>query len=478
MVVIFLRFLLYKTKYKTKVVIIIKMNKKLDSNFTKKLFNLAFPIAFQNLMLASVAAADAFMLGNVEQNMMAAVSLATQVQFIQNMIVGSLISVCCILGAQYWGKKDKSTLNDIFCMTLRLAGFTSLVFFILCEFFPKQLMMIFTNEEVLIQIGVKYLKLAAWSYLLTGFSQTYLAINKVSDHAKMTAWISTGVVILNIILNAIFIFGLFGLPKMSVQGAALATVISRIVEIIWCIIVSYKKDYLHPQIKKLFRWCKNFIGDFAKCFFPLLGAFLFWGVGFTSYTAFMGHLGTDAAAANSVASVVRDLVCCLCNGIASGGGILVGNELGAGKLDTGKKYGDRLVKLSFIAGFISTGIMLLLTPLVLDFVQLTEGARYYLIGMMIIMAFYMIGRTVNSVIINGIFASGGDTLFDMYSLAVCMWGLAVPLAALGTFVFHWNALIVYACTCLDEVGKIPWVLIHYKKYKWVKDLTRNVESNE
>ena len=199
---------------------------------------------------------------------------------------------------------------------------------------------------------------------------------------------------------------------------------------------------------------------------------MFWGIGFTSYSAFMGHLGTDAAAANSVASVIRDLVCCLCNGLASAAGIMVGNELGAGNKEKAKLYGDRLLVFGFIAGFISTFLMLIVTPLSLSFVKMTPEASGYLHGMMLIMAFYMIGRTVNSVIINGIFDSGGDTLFDVYSLAVCMWGLAIPLAALGTFVFHWPVLVVYACTCIDEVGKIPWVLQHYKKYKWVQDLTR------
>ena len=216
------------------------------------------------------------------------------------------------------------------------------------------------------------------------------------------------------------------------------------------------------------------IRDFRKCAFPILGASLFWGVGFASYTAFMGHMGTNAAAANSVASVVRDLICCLCNGIASGGGILVGYDLGSGNLKLGKIYGDRLVKLAFLCGLLSTGIMLLATPVVIHFVKLTPQAGKYLVGMMIIMAVYMIGRAVNTIVINGIFAAGGDTMFDMYSLAVSMWGLAIPLAALGTFVFHWPVLVVYACTCLDEVGKIPWVMIHYKKYKWVKDLTREM----
>ena len=120
--------------------------------------------------------------------------------------------------------------------------------------------------------------------------------------------------------------------------------------------------------------------------------------------------------------------------------------------------------------------MLAVTPVLLHFVKLTDGAKQNLTGMLIVIAVYLIGRAVNDVTINGIFAAGGDTLFDMYSLAVCMWCLAIPLAAAGTFLFHWPVVVVYACTCLDEVGKIPWVMYHYKKYRWVKDLTRNTSE--
>ncbi|MDD7739848.1 MAG: MATE family efflux transporter [Fusicatenibacter sp.] len=445
-----------------------------DRIFCRKLAQLTVPIALQSLMLALVAAADALMLGSVDQNSMSAVSLATQIQFIQNMILSSYVAATGILGAQYWGKGDKRTVNDIFCMALKRCGITSLLFFAGCVLFPRYLMMIFTNEEVLIEIGIRYLRVAGWSYLLTGVSQCYLAVMKVSEHASKTAIISSGAVILNIILNAVFIFGLFGVPAMGVQGAALATLSARVVELLWCIFCSRKEGYLRPDWSRFLKRNALLSSDFRKCALPLLGASLFWGIGFTSYTAFMGHMGTDAAAANSVASVVRDLICCLCNGISSGGGILVGNELGAGNLKRGKLYGDRLVKLAFLCGFLSTGIMLLVTPAVIHFVKLTDKAGSYLIGMMIIMAVYMIGRAVNTIIINGIFAAGGDTLFDMYSLAVCMWGIAVPLAAAETFLFHWPVLVVYACTCLDEVGKIPWVMIHYKKYAWVKDLTREM----
>ncbi len=445
-----------------------------DKDFFEKLLKLTLPIMLQSLMLALVAACDALMLGRVDQNSMAAVSLATQVQFIQNMIISAVVGAASILGAQYWGKKDIKTLKDIFAISLRLCGISSILFWLACVFFPRYLMLIFTNDQELISIGISYLELAGWSYLLTGISQCYLTVMKVSDHAKQTAIISSTAVVLNIILNAIFIYGLIGVPAMGVQGAAIATLISRIIELLLAVTLSFKKDFVNPDLRRLFKHNAVLSADFVRTAWPLLGASLFWGIGFTSYTAFMGHLGADAAASNSVAAVIRDLVCCMCNGVASGGGILVGNELGAGKLEKGKLYGDRLVIIAFILGFISTAIMFLLTPLVMKFVKLTPQAHSLLLGMMVIMAVYMIGRVINTVIINGIFAAGGDTLFDMYSLAVCMWGLAVPLAALGTFLFHWPVLLVYACTCLDEVGKIPWVLYHYKKYKWVKDLTRDL----
>lgn len=399
------------------------MNKD-KSVFYSKLWNLMIPIVLQNLMLALVAVADAFMLGGMDQNYMSAVSLATQIQFIQNMFLSAATASLGILGAQYWGKGDIKTLDEIFCMALRLCGLVSVVFFAACVFGGRYLMLIFTNEDVLIDYGVRYLRIAGFSYLLTGISQCYLVIMKTSEHAKTTAAISSATVCINIVLNAIFIYGAFGIQPMGVRGAALATLIARIIELGCSVAISYKDGYIHPQMKFLLYRNKQLSKDFTKCGMPLLGACLFWGVGFTSYSSFMGHLGVDAAAANSVAAVVRDLVCCLSAGI------------------------------------------------VLHFVKLTPQATTYLKGMFVVIAFYMIGRAINDVTINGIFGAGGDTLFDMYSLAVCMWCLAIPLAAVGTYYFHWPVVVIYACTCIDEVGKLPWVLHHFRKYKWVKDLTR------
>lgn len=445
------------------------INKK---EFYRNLTRLALPIALQSLMLASVAAGDALMLGKVAQDEMTAVSLATQIQFVQNMFLSAATAAGAILGAQYWGKGDKRTLEDVFNIMLRVCGIVSVLFFLACELIPEQLMHIFTHDAPLITVGSSYLRIAGWSYLLTGISQCYLTTMKVSEHVKPGAFISSCAVILNICLNAVFIFGLLGAPRMQADGAALATTISRIVELVLCIAVSLKASYIRPALDRLLKLPKQLQSDFIKQCLPLMGGSLCWGVGFTSYTAIMGHMGTDAAAANSVAAVVRDLICCMCNGIGSAAGIMVGNELGGGRLELGRAYGIKLKNISFVIGFLSTALVLAVTPLVVRMVILTDQARGYLMGMMVIMSIYMIGRCVNTVTINGVLDGGGDTIFDMYSLIVCMWLIAIPLALAGAFVLHWSPLAVYACTCLDEVGKIPWVMARFRKYKWVQDLTR------
>ena len=446
----------------------VKINKRA---FYRKLITLALPIALQSLMLALVAACDALMLGKVEQNEMTAVSLATQVQFVQNMFVFAVTGAGAVLGAQYWGKRDREKMQEIFDLMLVLSGMISLIFFLACEFIPVGLMHIFSKDKVIIEIGAKYLQIAGWSYLITGISQCYLTMMKITDRVIASAVASSAAVVLNIVFNYIFIFGKLGLPAMNSRGAAIATMIARVIEMLLSLGFTLGKEHIRPALGKLFKIDKQLVQSFVKQLLPLMGGSLLWGVGFTSYTAIIGHMNSDAAAANSIASVVRDLICCICNGIGSAAGIMVGNEMGAGRLETGKAYGIKLKNISYIIGFISTGLVLAVTPIVVSSMELTEEARSYLTGMMIIMSIYMIGRCVNTVSINGVLDGGGDTVFDMYSLFVTMWCIAVPLALLGAFVFHFPVLVVYACTCLDEVGKIPWVMYRIKKYKWVKNLT-------
>ena len=217
------------------------------TEFYGKLKKLTLPIAFQSLMLAAVAAGDALMLGRVAQDQMTAVSLATQIQFVQNMFIMAATAAGAILGAQYFGKGDRGTVQRLFHLMLRWSGLISLLFFAACEIIPEMLMHLFSHDEPIIAIGSSYLRIAGFSYLLTGICECYLTTMKVSDHVTPSAWISSGAVVLNIILNAVFIFGLLGAPRMEARGAALATTLARTAELAACVILARREGYIRPD---------------------------------------------------------------------------------------------------------------------------------------------------------------------------------------------------------------------------------------
>ena len=437
--------------------------------FYKELNKLMLPIAFQAFMLAAVAASDTIMLGFIDQNQLAAVSLATRVQFVQNIGLSGLVGGAMILCAQYFGKSETDKINRIFSITLRYSIILSVIFWALSFFIPDFLMRIFTDDINMINIGANYLKIASWSYLLIGISQIYLCMMKVGNKAHL-AMISSLSVIVNILLNAVLIYGLFGVPKMEAAGAALATVIARIIELIVCIILFTKVKNIKLNFKGIISIDLALEKSFFKISAPLFLNESIWGVGITLYSIIIGHLGSDATAANSIASVIKDLVTSLCRGVGVGGGILLGYKLGLNDFDTAKKYGNKLIKISVIVGVLCAILIFILSPIRYLF-ELTNEANSYLFIMLIICMFYMVAKSINITAINGIFYAGGDTKFDAYSLAVTMWGIIIPLALLGGFVFSWPVLAIYLIISLDEIIKIPWVLYHYKKYKWLNNLT-------
>lgn len=442
--------------------------------FYPKLIGLVFPIAIQNLMTALVSASDALMLGFLDQTALSAVSLATQVQFVLNLFFSALTIGTTVLAAQYWGKQDRESVEKVLCIALKISILISIIFFMAAFFFPRVLMQIFTNEMPLIEAGIPYLQIVSWSYLFMGFSQIYLCIMKNSGRTTKSTIYGSSALVLNILLNAILIFGLLGFPQMGIAGAALATTISRAVELFLTIFENVKTGVVRVRLKY---FCSNFVRlkrDYYRYTIPVLANELVWGCGFTMFSVIMGHLGSDAVAANSVANIVKNIIACVCFGISTGSGILVGNELGSGNLETAKKYGRLLCKISLITGAVSGLFVLLSSPLVLMFTtSLTEQAHAYLQIMLYICSYYMIGKSINSTVVAGIFCAGGDTKFGLICDAITMWIIIIPLGAFAAFVLHLPILAVYFLLNLDEFIKLPAVYRHYKQYKWVKNLTTN-----
>ena len=440
--------------------------------FYRKLWGLVFPIAIQNLMTALVSASDAFMLGFVSQTSLSAVSLATQIQFVHNLFMLALTIGATTLAAQYWGKGDTDSVEEILAIVLKISMAVSVVFFIAAMFFSGFLMRIFTNDIRLIQAGIPYLRIVSVSYLFMGFSQIYLCIMKNSGRtAKSTIYGSVAVVI-NIGFNVIFIFGLAGFPAMGIAGAALATTVSRALELLLTIYENMHRSLVCVRLKYIRNSSKKLKNDFWQYTTTVLGNELVWGCGFTMFSVIMGHLGSDAVAANSVANILKNIIACVCNGIGIGAGIIVGNELGKGEMERATEYGNRLFKLAVFAGAVSGLILLAVSPVLRIFTgSLSAQAHSYLKNMMYICTYYMIGKSVNATVIAGVFCAGGDTKFGLKCDAVTMWVILIPIGMITAFVLKLPIMVVYFIISMDEIIKLPAVYRHYKKYNWVRNLT-------
>lgn len=441
------------------------MKKIRDKEFYSELKSLMLPIAFQSFMLAAVSAGDSAMLGFVDQNAMAAVSLASNIQFVENLFLGGAVCGATILSAQYWGKGDKGTIGKVFALILKYCLVISAVFFAGALLVPELLMGVLTNEAELIAIGTDYIRVAAGSYLLTGITQCYLCIMKTTGQTKESAAISSFALALDTVLNAIFILIL----NMGAVGAALTTTIARLVEL--AVVIAYsRKMAVKPTLRG--NVSKDLHRDFLKCSVPHLINGMVWGLGTALYSVIIGHLGTAITAAFAVANIVRQLSLAVCRGLGSGGEIMLAKVLGAGDLEKGRVYGKRLSHLSILCGFVCAAIVLAIGPVLSHFMSLTEAARSDLQVMIWISAFYLMAQCINVVVVCGIFTAGGDTAFDAYSVAVTMWLIIIPLALLAAFWWKLPGLVVYFILSLDEAVKIPWVYAHYKKYKWLNNMTR------
>ncbi len=375
------------------------------------------------------------MLGLVNQNSLSAVSLATQIQFVLNLFYAALTIGATILAAQYWGKGDREAVEQILAVALRISISVSLAFFLAAAFFPALLMRIFTRETELINMGASYLRIAGWSFLCTGVSQIYLCIMKNSGKAVRSTLYSSVSVLLNILLNGVLIFGLFGAPRLEIQGAALATLISRAAELIFVAAEHVKKDTIRIRRNLLLLGPLPLTKDFLRYTSPVMANELVWGCGFTMFTIIMGHLGNDAVAANSIANIVKNLIACMCLGIGTGSGIMVGNELGRKNLALAREYGEKLCRISLWAGLLSGALLLACTPVILSFSGgLSSQARHYLQSMLYICSYYLIGKSVNSTVIAGIFCAGGDTKFGFFCDIITMWLIIVLLAFQRLFI--------------------------------------------
>ncbi|MBQ7849811.1 MAG: MATE family efflux transporter [Clostridia bacterium] len=445
--------------------------------FYKNALAIMLPIALQNLMDTAVNSADVIMLSYVSQEALSASSLAGQVAFIMSNLIYGLSSASAVMAAQYWGKGDKTAVERVLGMALRLALLVSMLFAVAAAAFPAQIMQIFTPDPALIAEGVAYLRAVSVSYVLGAFAQIYLSVMRSVERVMMTAVVHGGAVLMNVALNACFIFGIGPFPELGILGVALATSITRAVEALVCILDGMLCRRIRLRVKYLLAKGGQLMRDFVKLAVPAAANDIVWGLAFSVYSVILGHLSSDIVAANSVATVVRNLGTVMCFGTASAAGIVLGKTMGENRLEEAKVYAKRFISMAVVTALIGGAAILLLRPVVLDFMHLsvkdaTQQAKDDLNLMLYINSYYIMGVSLNTMLICGIFRAGGDVRYGLICDMISMWVYAVPMGLFCAFVLKLPEMWVYFILCLDEFVKLPVNFWYYRKRKWVRNITR------
>ena len=442
-------------------------------SFYRAVLILVIPLALQNLINVGVTATDVIMLGKVGEKVLSGASLGGQVQFIMTLIFFGLTSGASVLIAQYWGKGDVPTIEKVLGMSLKISVTIAFAFAVVTYAVPVPIMHLLSSDGQVVTEGAKYLRIVCFSYMFTAVTMVYLNTLRSVERVLISTVVYTVSLLTNIVMNALLIFGLFGFPQLGIRGAAIGTLIARIVE--FSIVIFYDR-----KLNKIFRFHWRLLlvkdrmlsADFRKFSVPVIANELMWGSGVAVVAAILGQMGSAASAANSVAQVVRQLATVIAFGVSSAAAIMIGKVIGEGKTDVAREYGRRFVWISLIAGTFGAIVVLIVRPVALSQMSMSTQATQYLSAMMYVMSYFVIGQAYNTTMVVGIFRAGGDTKIGLVIDTAFMWGISILFGAIGAFVLKLSVPVVYIILLSDEVLKLPVTTWRYKKYIWLRNITR------
>lgn len=448
------------------------MNKQ-KGNFYYKVFALVIPMALQNLINVGVSATDVLMLGKVGEKVLSGCSLGGQVFWILSLFLFGASSGGAVLVAQYWGKKEMKAIEKVLGISILFTEIVAILFMIASLVFPEQIMSIYTNDPEVARQGVRYMRILAFTYPIAAFTMTYLNLLKSIEKVVISTVVYASSLLLNIVVNAIFIFGLFGAPKLGIAGAAIGTLSARCMELLVVVIYSkYRCKEVKIHLFMILKPDKILTKDFFYYAYPVILNEVLWGLGYSANTAIMGRLGSSATAANSVAQVIRQLSMVVAFGVSNATAILIGKAIGEKKEEVAKDYAKKFIWLSLGCGIAGSLLILILRPIIVPLMGFEGQTAKYLSNFLLIMSYYVLGQAMNTTFVVGIFRSGGDTRFGLILDMSTMWGCSILLGALTAFVFHLPVTVVYIILLSDEIIKLPICLFRYRQRKWLKDVTR------
>ena len=442
-----------------------------DGIFLKKAVRIALPVAMQGMLNTIVNLVDTMMIGALGATAIAAVGLANKVFFVFTLLVFGIVSGSGVLAAQYWGNGDIKNIKKVVGLALTLAVAASIAFLVPAVVCPEAVMRIFTASEDAIQVGAGYLTIVALSYPATAVSNTFVAMLRATGRVKAPVVISSCTIFINIFFNYTFIYGNFGAPAMGAAGAALATLMARLAEALSIILVVYLgKAPVAARFKEMFGYSKEFLVQFFSTTSPVIANEFIWGLGTTLYSLAYGRMGNDAVAAITIATTIQDIVTVLFQGLSAATAVIMGNEMGAGKLKRAERYAKNFLILQFIVTILGALFCVAIRWQIIGVYNITPEIAESVSRRIIVFALFMPFKMFNYVMVVGILRSGGDTKMCLLLDCSGVWMIGVPMAFLGGLFFGFPIHIVYAMVMLEEVYKAVFGYWRYKQKKWLRNL--------
>lgn len=447
-----------------------------DKTFYRTFAILTLSLALQNLLTYSVNLADNIMLGRFSQDALSGASLCNQLQFFLQMLVQGVGEGVVVLGARYWGKKDLKPIPDIIGAGLRFGVSIAAVLFVLALLFPTQIIRLMTNDPVIMEQAVQYLQIICFTYVIFALTNMLTASLRSIGIVKIGYIISASTLCINICLNYVLIYGHFGAPALGVRGAAIATLVSRTVElliVIW--FLKFREHTLRLNWRKLLFIDTSYIRDYIHVSLPMLVTQTMWGASSIIQTAILGNMENAAMVvpANSISVLVFQILSVVGYGAASAAAIMTGRTLGEGHKERIDQTALTFQIMFCIIG-VFTGLIILLSrgPVLQIYNTLSPEAAELTRQFITVLAITSVGTCYQMAADCGILRAGGDTRFAMWNNLVFVWLICLPCAALSAFVFHFSPVVVFFCLKMEQLGKCPVIFLRVRSKKWIKQITR------
>lgn len=452
------------------------MNK--DKLFYKLLLTIAFPIMVQFFITSSINLMDNFMIGKLGDEAVAALGIANQYFFVFNLIVMGICSGCNVLISQFWGNKDIKNIKKILGISIIGGLIMSLIFLGLAQGFTEDIIKIFNNNSIVINLGEDYLAIVSISYIFVSISLAYGIASRGVQQAFLPMLCSAAALVVNIILNYILIFGHFNMPALGVKGAAIATLIARIVEMILMLSFIYaKKHVLSANFKDMFSFNFDFLKKTIAVVNPVVINELCWGLGMVIYSIIYGNMGTKSIAAVQINMSVQNMFLVILFAISNAACVMVGNEVGRNDFEIAKYYSNKLIKISLLLSIVMGVLLALSAQFILSFYNISNEVYNSTWYMLIITALILPVRFINVLLIVGILRGGGDTSYVLKVELITMWLVGVPLCLFGALVLKLEVYQVFLLVTGEEMIKCVVSVMRYRSGKWMRKLIGDIQPS-